>query len=186
MKKRNIVLILVLFLVLTWLVSCKKNQGYIPLGEQELPDMVMHNATYTFGEKNRRPLTMKAQTITIFSGENGRTILENTTFTQEETGTDGEKYTELSGTCDKATVNSANSEAKLSGNVRLEKKSDKFVIFCDNLSWNDDNQVISTDSEVYVSYDDGTTLKAVGFSAMLDDNSYEFGRIIEGRFTSEN
>lgn len=178
--------LLLVLVTLFSFVSCKKIQrNEIPSGEQELPDMILNNATYIFGEKARRPLVMEAQTITIFTGSNGRTLLEKATFVQEEKDTNGQTYTELEGRCDSASINEKNTIAKLEGNVRLVKKSDNFEIQCERLEWNDESQIISTDSDVRVVYGDGTELKAIGFSAQLNDNIYEFGEIIEGRYVNE-
>lgn len=169
------------------MVSCgRKTSVSIPVGEDELPDMIMHEATYVFGDAGRRPLIMGAELITVYSGDNGRTLLENLTFTQEDTDEDGETYVEMEGSCDSAYINSENSIAKMSGNVRLTKKTDNFTIECESLEWDDDKQIINTESFVHVVYEDGTELKAIGFSAQLDDNIYEFGRIIEGRYKDEN
>jgi len=176
---------LILFSFFT-LIGCKRTiSGQIPEGEQELPDMIMHEATYIFGEKNIRPLVMKAETITIFSGDDGRTILKNASFIQEEKDDEGKLYTEMYGSCEDALINSDNTIAKMSGNVKLVKKTDNFSIECHDLEWNDKKQTIKTDSEVKVVYEDGTELKAIGFSAQLDDNIYEFGKIIEGRYSDE-
>lgn len=173
-KKHRFVFLLVLLVSILCLTSCKKSfSDSVPQGEAELPDMIMHDATYIFGEKDRRPLVLTAQTITIYSGKTGRTLIENATFEQED----------LDGSCESGFINADNTVAKLSGSVRLHKTSDNFTIECDNLEWNDELQTISSDSEVYVVYEDGTELKAIGFYAQLDDNIYEFGQIIEGRYT---
>lgn len=179
------------FIILTLLVvlctsSCKKVEtDSVPIGEQELPDMIMYKATYVFGERDRRPLILNAETITIYTQNNGRTLLENAVFTQEEKDENGLPHVEIEGSCDSASINEDNTVAKLFGNVKLNKKSDNFTIECDTLEWNDEYQTISTDSAVHVVYGDGTELTAVGFSARLDDNIYEFGEIIEGRYTNE-
>lgn len=177
MKGRRFVILGLLILVC--FVSCKKptitRTGAYDI---ELPDMVMHQATYLFGEMDKKPLVMNAETITVYSGRNGRTLLEKTSFIQEDEG--------LEGSCDNASVNSSNTIATLEGNVKLKKKTDDFEIECDILIWNDEEQTITSDSEVMVKYGDGTELQAIGFLAKLDDNIYEFGKIIEGRFTDED
>lgn len=180
MKKRHVVLLLTAVLFsLFFLSSCKKlMRSEIPEGERELPDIIMHGATYIFGQQDNEPLVMNAQTITMYTGKGGRTILEDVSFHQEDDG--------LEGSCDNAYVNEKNTVATLSGNIRLAKKSDEFEIECDDLKWDDEAHIITSDGYVFVTYEDGMKMKAIGFSAQLDDNIYEFGEIIEGRFTSED
>lgn len=144
----------------------------------------MTDATYTFGEKGRRPVVMEATCITIYSKNSDKTILENINFHQEEEH-DGVVSTEMSGSCDSAIVTGNNTNAALSGNIVLYKKSDNFTIKCDNLLWDNKSQIIKTDGLVDVTYEDGTKLKAKGFTAQLDDNIYEFEQILEGSYTSE-
>lgn len=140
--------------------------------------MIMHKATYIFGEKDKRPLIMDADTITVYSGKMGRTILEKAFFVQEDEG--------LKGQCDSAEVNKDNTIAQLQGNVKLSKSTDDFEIECELLTWDDEEQTISSDGEVLVKYGNGTQLQAIGFLAKLNDNVYEFGQIVEGRYTDED
>jgi len=186
-KQTKISVFLIVCFSIICLTSCsRKVSTSIPIGEDELPDMIMHEATYVFGDAGRRPLIMDADVITVYSGKNGRTLLENLTFVQEEESEEGVSHVEMEGSCDSAYINSDNSVAKMTGNVRLTKKTDNFTIECDSLEWDDDKQIINTESNVYVKYEDGTELKAIGFSAQLEDNIYEFGQIIEGRYKDEN
>ncbi len=136
----------------------------------------MTQATYSFGEKGRTPVVMKAEKITIFSKKTDRTELEKITFNQDD---------EMTGSCDSAVVTEKNNRAELSGNIRLYKKTDNYIIMCENLVWDNKSQIISTEGIVDVEYEDGTKIKAKGFTAQLNENIYEFGEIVEGSYESE-
>ena len=167
---------LCVFLVLccSVLSSCRREASVSPYIDGDYPDMVLYDSTYRFGRPGSDVLEMKAQTITIYSNSD-LTILENASFSQSD---------DLFGTCDHA-ESTENTKVTLSGHVHVEKKSDNLVIDCDNLLWDDDSRIMRTDGRVHVTYDDGTSLDAVGFTALLDSNVYEFNVIEKGVMTNE-
>lgn len=166
-----------LLICMFFLTSCVRfSQIQSTDDDKNIPDMIMTDATYVFGEKGRRPVVMKASRITIFNRKTDRTELENISFYQDD---------EMTGSCDMAVVTENNNNAQLTGNIKLYKKTDNFTIMCDSLTWNNKSQIISTQDIVDVKYEDGTTIKARGFTAQLDDNIYEFNQIMEGSYESE-
>lgn len=172
---RHVALLIALLLFcLAGLSSCNKNSSTSPYIDGDYPDMVLYDSTYRFGRPGSDVLEMKAAKITIYT-ERNLTILENASFSQSD---------DLFGSCDKA-ESTKNTKVNLSGSVHVEKKSDSLVIDCDNLLWDDDEHVLKTDGPVHVTYDDGTTLDAVGFKAQLDTNVYEFDTIIQGVMKNE-
>lgn len=171
---RLALLIALLLFCLAGLVSCNKNSTSSPYIDGDYPDMVLYDSTYRFGRPGSDVLEMRAAKITIYSNSN-LTILENASFSQSD---------DLFGSCDKA-ESTKNTKVNLSGKVHVEKKSDRLVIDCDNLLWDDDEHVLKTDGPVHVTYDDGTTLDAVGFKAQLDTNVYEFDTIVQGVMKNE-
>lgn len=176
--RHNIGAIAITCLILVFsLASCVKSaQTDNRANTENLPDMVMTNATYIFGEKGRSPVVMNAKKITIYNRETDKTELENINFHQED---------EMTGSCERAVVTDNNNNARLSGNISLYKKTDNFTIMCDSLTWDNRKQVISTEGIVDVEYQDGTIIRAKGFTAKLDDNIYEFKEIIKGSYDSE-
>ncbi len=163
-------------LCLASLVSCKKVSGSIPIGEQELPDMVLNDARYILGQEGEDALVMKAGTITIYKTERG-TTLEKVSFSRGNS---------LSGSCRKAVIASDNKHATLSGDVTIHQSDDNndTTIIAQEIVWDDEENSVLCEGEVTVIYGDGTTIRAEHFYAAFDENLYEFGRIIEG--TMEN
>jgi len=177
--RRNIRKSLVVFMlccsVLSLLLcSCRRESSVSPYIDGDYPDMVLYDSTYRFGRPGNDVLEMRAERITIYSDQN-LTILENASFSQSD---------DLYGTCDHA-ESTENTKVTLTGRVHVEKKSDNLVIDCDNLLWDDDSRIMSTQGRVHVTYDDGTSLDAVGFTALLDSNVYEFNVIEKGVMTNE-
>lgn len=138
-----------------------------------MPDLILREATYTFGQPDRNPLTLNAEEISIW--QDTRTAMKKVVFNQND---------ELTGTCDEAT-SSDNKRVNLKGNVKLSKVTDNVKIECDSLNWDDDTQTISSDGLVSLVYKDGTEITAEGFSALLEENKYEFKKIVEGRYTAD-
>lgn len=158
------------------MVSCSKISSDIPIGEQELPDMVLRDARYILGQENENPLIMEAGTITIYKTERG-TTLEKVSFSRGE---------DLSGSCNLAVIGSDNNHASLSGDVTIHKSDadNDITIEAQEIVWDDEENSILCEGEVLVIYGDGTRIRADHFYAAFDEDLYEFGRIIEG--TMEN
>ena len=176
MKATHMACILLALLVITTAASCSRaGSGGIPIGEQELPDMILEDAEYTLSQKNDNPMVMKASRISIY-GSGRDTVLENVSFRRGDT---------LSGSCGKAVVSSDNNHAVLSGVVRieLEDNGNTSLIETPDIIWDGTDNSLTCTGEVLVTYGDGTRIRAAGFSAVVDENLYEFGTILEGTFT---
>ncbi len=158
-------------------ISCGKSGSSIPIGETELPDMELRNADYTLAEaladaSPDDPLFMHAALISIYSTGKD-TVLTDVSFRQG---------TSMSGRCKSASVSSDNNKAILSGDVFVDIDNDgtKVSIESQEMQWNGDENTLLCKGEVIVTYGDGTRIHAEGFSASMDENRYEFGKILEG------
>lgn len=170
-KVVRVITALLCVLVLPVCFSCSKADSDVPSAEENLPDMILYDASYTFGRPDNDPLVLNAQKIAIYA--NSRTVVEKAVFTVSD---------ELDGSCDRA-ESSDDKHITLEGNVHVFKKTDNLVIDCDNLVWDDETRSLSTQGLVHVVYEDGTKLSARGFRALPDTNEYEFDEIIEGVYT---
>ena len=163
---------LMLFLLFAF-VSCSKTTAEsVPLGEQELPDMVLENAQYTLGRPNEDALLMEASKIEIYKSSKG-TIMEEVKFRQDSQ--DG-----FEGSCDYAQIDESSNHAVLSGNVEINRKTDNLQIYAQSIEWDNEEMTLQTTGTVLVIYEDGTEIEAQGFFANIDDNKFEFGSIIRG------
>ena len=163
-----------MLLLLFVFVSCSKTSTTesVPLGEQELPDMLLEKAQYTLGRPNEDALIMEASSIEIYKSSKG-TILEDVQFWQDSE--DG-----FRGSCGHAQVNEASTHAILSENVEVIRESDNLHIYAQDLEWDNAKMTLQTQGTVSVVYGDGTEIEAEGFFAQLDENNFEFGSITRG------
>ena len=176
MKTPHMACFLLALLLTIVMVSCSRSgSGEIPIGEQELPDMVMRDAVYTLSQTDDSPMVMQASLISIY-GTGRDTVLENVGFRRGDS---------LEGSCAKATVASDNKHATLTGDVRVRITDDdsRSTIETDSVVWDGTDNSLTCYGEVTVTYGDGTRIRAMGFSAVPDENLYEFGTILEGTFT---
>lgn len=166
--------LLVSFLAMFFcLVSCSKETSEsIPLGEQELPDMILENAQYTLGRPNEDALLMEASKIEIYNNSKG-TIMENVKFKQNSE--DG-----FEGTCGHALIDEEANHAILSNDVEIKRESDNLQIYAQSIEWDNDEMTLQTTGTVLVLYEDGTEIEAQGFFANLEENNFEFGSITRG------
>ncbi len=171
-KKLAYLLLASIFLT-TLLISCSsKGNETVPLGEQELPDMILEDVQYTLGRTGEDALIMNAKSMTVYKSEKG-TILEDVRFKQDnESG--------LEGSCEIATLDEDREKATLSGNVTIYRQADNLTINASSIEWDNKERSLKSNGEVSVFYEDGTQIIAEGFSAYLDENDFEFGKILEG------
>ncbi len=134
--------------------------------------MVLKQAQYTLGMTGEVALIMNAETMTVYKSEKG-TVLEDVHFRQDSE--DG-----LEGSCDIATLDETGEKATLSGNVTIYRQSDNLIINATSIEWDNQKRSLKSNGEVLVFYEDGTQIIAEGFSALLDENDFEFGKILEG------
>ena len=67
MKTPHMACFLLALLLTIVMVSCSRSgSGEIPIGEQELPDMVMKDAVYTLSQTDESPMVMQASLISIY------------------------------------------------------------------------------------------------------------------------
>lgn len=163
---------LILFCLFALLSCSKTTSKSIPIGEQELPDMILENAQYTLGRPNEDALIMKASKIEIYKSEKG-TTLEDVQFWQNTE--DG-----FTGSCGLAQIDKDNNHAVLTGNVEIKRESDGIQISTQEIEWNNDESTLQTTEAVKIVYGDGTEIEAQGLYAELDKNLFEFENIIRG------
>ncbi len=133
--------------------------------------MVMHGATYTIGRPSEQPFEITAGSMVV---DKVTTRLSEVSFRKGE---------DISGTCSQATVQDNAALTILSGNVQVQRLSDDVCITADELVWDQDGSILHSDGQVTVQYGDGTILVALGFTAQLEEQTYESGKILEGRLS---
>ena len=163
---------LMLFLLFAFVSCSKTTTENVPLGEQELPDMILEKAQYTLGRPNETALLMEATKIEIYKSSKG-TTMEEVKFHQASQ--DG-----FEGSCGYAQIDEGSNHAVLSDTVEIRRQTDNLQIYAQSIEWDNEEMTLQTTGNVLVVYEDGTEIEAQGFFANLDENNFEFGSIIRG------
>jgi len=122
----------------------------------EHPDIILNSATY----KINRSQNDSKDAIFKFVNENG----EN----------------EVEGKCDEMSINTDNDNVLFSGNVTFSILDPEFNIYCEKLSWDNKNQLLTTqDQDVTVESEIGK-FEGSGLSAKINIRYFEFNQIKKG------
>lgn len=163
---------LLLFFLFVFVSCAKATSGTIPLGEQELPDMLLEDAQYTLGRPNEDALIMKASKIEIYKSEKGTTLEEVHFWQDTEDG--------FTGSCKMVQIDEDNNHATLTGEVAISRESDHLQIYANSIEWDNEEMTLQTTGTVRVIYGEGTEIEAQGFYAKLDEDVFEFENITRG------
>ncbi len=176
--KTNSLLGMILALLFLPLSSCTM-ESQLPLSPIpcDFPDISLTEATYVLGRNGESPLSITAAEISIFEKTN-QAKLKDLHFSQ----LDGQGETVLSGSADSATVNTETYDAQLFGSIQITQKAEDFTIEAQQLLWIHDEQILqsSEESPVRILFDNGQTLKGLGFEGNLKSGTYEFTKQVEG------
>jgi len=180
MKTRDMACLLLVtlsVLCIAFFASCSRESSDFEASQLEIPDMELHDADYILGENvagasSDNPMVLHAALISIY-GKGHDTVLTDVSFSQ------GKK---LSGGCKTASVSSDNKRAVLSGDVHVSMDNDgtQVTVESQSIEWDGDKNTLLCTSLVSVTYGDGTKITAEGFSASMNEDRYEFSRILEG------
>ncbi|AEV29042.1 Protein of unknown function (DUF1239) [Sphaerochaeta pleomorpha str. Grapes] len=170
--------ILGMVLALLFLVSCSAEQGTTAYGQIDAKaDIQLSNATYILGRAKESPITIQAASISIYL-KTDQALLEGITFEQK----DSQGSVDLTGSAQRATVNTKTYDAQLQGDIKISKVGEDFSIEAENLVWENESQILKSDidSAVFISFDKGNSLSGNGFTGNLKEGTYEFSSIEEG------
>lgn len=176
--KKKIVLCLILIIILFTSISCGSKdivEENIDIGEIEHPDLIFEDVNYTIGESGIFPIFIKAKFIKIYQ-EKELTVLEGISFIQENDN----KSVIMTGSCDEARIENESYNATLIGEVILNRPLDKLTIKSDNLEFDYQNQIIKTDKDVILKYNEGNEIDGTGLTCDFLNSIYEFDRINKG------
>lgn len=179
MKRARLLVAITIACLLFGLASCDNTSDKSALFDEEHPEMILKNATYTIYKDKSDPIRMTSETITIYSAT--KSVFENTSFSQM----DSNNVVQITGSCDQATVVD-NNKLTLTGNVRIVKVADDAIITCDSLSWNNKTGSITSNGDVSILFSDGSEIIAGSFSANTGNSVYKFEEITAANFITKD
>ena len=126
-------ILFLLFFILTFLSSCKKDEGTMVSDNSErekgiYPDIILENAEYHIGEDGSDPIYLKAGKITFYS-KDGYALTESMEFVSK----DEKGNITISGSAGKGWIDTEGSSMNLSEGVVFKDEERNMKINADNL-----------------------------------------------------
>ena len=144
-----------LIFILTFLSSCKKDEGTIVSDNSErekgiYPDIILENAEYHIGENGSDPIYLKAGKITFYS-KDGYALTESMEFVSK----DEKGNITISGSAGKGWIDTEGSSMNLSEGVVFKDEERNMKINADNLVFDREEDTIVADGRVVVESEEG-------------------------------
>lgn len=178
--KRLIIPFITIMMLLA--VSCVKDDGPVTSETDgsdwaSMPDMSLENTTLTLFDGDSDPIIVTAEKADFWT-DDSHALITGIGFIQK----DGSGSTLMTGSADRAEVDTENSVFSLEGNIVLESVRDGLTIRADEcLTFSAETEEIEAPGEVEV-LNEGAFFSGTGFYANLKKEEYSFSRINEGRF----
>ena len=177
-------ILFLLIFILTFLSSCKKDEGTIVSDNSErekgiYPDIILENAEYHIGENGSDPIYLKAGKITFYS-KDGYALTESMEFVSK----DEKGNITISGSAGKGWIDTEGSSMNLSEGVVFKDEERNMKINADNLIFDREEDTIVADGRVVVESEEGIFIGR-DFKGDLRTGVYIFSEIEEGELNFE-
>ena len=177
-------ILFLLIFILTFLSSCKKDEGTIVSDNSErekgiYPDIILENAEYHIGENGSDPIYLKAGKITFYS-KDGYALTESMEFVSK----DEKGNITISGSAGKGWIDTEGSSMNLSEGVVFKDEERNMKINADNLVFDREEDTIVADGRVVVESEEGIFIGR-DFKGDLRTGVYIFSEIEEGELNFE-
>lgn len=171
MKYKYIIISIIIILLSSCSFINKESQNTSTI---EHPDLILTNAKYSVNLSKDTKISFIASTIEFYNKKD-LSYIEDVNFSV--LNVNNEIIAE--GFSNEIEVNTKSNNLYLSGNVTIDIKNPQLNIKCDKINWNNKNNTLNTDKEVFIKSDYGL-FKGIGFSANLDTRYFEFKELKNG------
>ena len=165
------ILLLVIF-------SCSNDIGNVE--KVEYPDITMKGTKYLLGRSDGDAVLFNADKMEIFFNRK-KALIDGASFEQRKTET---RELFVSGSADKADINTDTYLSNLTGNVKIFLHEDGNSIEAETVSWNKDTESITTTGNVYLDYGD-IKINGTNLTGNLQTGVFTFSEIISGTITEK-
>ena len=177
-------ILFLLIFILTFLSSCKKDEGTVVSDNSErekgiYPDIILENAEYHIGEDGSDPIYLKAGKITFYS-KDGYALTESMEFVSK----DEKGNITIRGSAGKGWIDTEGSSMNLSEGVVFKDEERNMKINADNLIFDREEDTIVADGRVMVESEEGSFIGR-DFKGDLRTGVYIFSEIEEGELNFE-
>lgn len=148
--------------------------------ETIVPDYILKNTEYIIERTGEHAMIFEAERLLMFSDRHSAE-LKDVSF-RERDG-DSVPY----GSCDEAVIDTNSRDAELSGSIVIVSPAEGITLRADLLIWSNAGKKLVTgkEDEVIITYDDGSTVRGVGFEGDFNLRIFTFESIIEGSMQYE-
>ena len=167
--------------------SCSFSYDTVTPNDEE-PNLVMENAEYTRIVNGNPEIHLHAEEILHYEKKHSMELLQFS-FEQYNAAPEGQKQIpdiNAKGRAELARFETDTNNAFVEGNISIEVVSEDISITTSQLSWQNDERLISAPGLVSIIRSDGTTLKGTGFSANTRSRSWEFESQVEGSVVEDD
>lgn len=168
---------ILIILAILMLSSCTVNDTDYAQEQAQLiehSDMVLENATCILSHGSSRPVTVSASRISYWMDEQ-RMEAEGISFSQP--GEEGNE--DISGSADRAVIDTEAEIMTLEGNVELSSISSSLSISTSRLIFDTGGQTVTTDARALVTFEDGS-IAGTGLDADLARMRVDIGFLEDG------
>ncbi len=171
MKYKLIVLAIILILCSSCSFINESDENSDPI---EHPDLTLINSTYNINTSDNSRIVLKSSKIDFYNKTN-LTLIDNASFEIVDVNN-----TLISqGSCNQVKINTNTNDVEFNENVIINIIDPKLDIKCDKISWNNKDNILSTDEKVQVDSEFGK-FEGTGFSANISTRYFEFKQIDKG------
>lgn len=144
------------------------------------PDITLKGTKYLLGRSDGDGVLFNADKMELYLNRK-KAFIEGASFEQRKTAT---KELFVSGSADKADINTDTYLSELTGNVKIFLHEDGNSIEADSVSWNKDTESIVSVGNVYLDYGD-IKIKGINLSGNLQTGVFTFKEITSGTITEK-
>lgn len=174
----RVIPIIVILLILFSSCSIKREEDNVIKDKGVYPDLVVLDSHSTINQSESK-IDLEAKRMRLFSSD-GYSLLEDFSFSSFRENGD----VEITGSAKNGKIELDGSSLSLSGSVVFSKPLDNIKIEAEELSYDKDNEEITTKGLVVVESNEGI-IRGYDFKGDLKNNKYSFSSIEKGDFNIE-
>ena len=144
------------------------------------PDIALKNTKYLLGRSDGDNVLFNAESMQIFLNRK-EAIIEGASFEQRKTGT-SDLF--VSGSADKARINTETYLSSLEGDVKIYLHEEGNSIEADSIKWDKDTERVESIGNVYLDYGD-IKVRGINLTGNLQTGVFTFKEITEGLITQK-
>ena len=144
------------------------------------PDIALKNTKYLLGRSDGDNVLFNAESMQIFLNRK-EAIIKGASFEQRKTGT-SDLF--ISGSADKARINTETYLSSLEGDVKIYLHEEGNSIEADSIKWDKDTERVESIGNVYLDYGD-IKVRGINLTGNLQTDVFTFKEITEGLITQK-